>query len=196
MTGSGRSTTPPTPVPDTPPHVVVEIWDEKAGFDRFIENRLTPAATAVGMDRETTITVEPLHNLFAPRLEELPALENFFAPVEVKIRNRRANHALVRERLVTTKLALTDVCLQRRHGGIASVWGHDDLRQLARNPGAFGAPGGVRVIRKCHDRALDALGVDDGDLTALVRRAPSRNGDSSAGEGRHRASVGNGIDEA
>jgi hypothetical protein len=53
---------------------VVEIWDEKAGFDRFIENRLTPAAQAVGMDRETRITVEPLHNFFAPRLEELPAL--------------------------------------------------------------------------------------------------------------------------
>jgi hypothetical protein len=53
---------------------VVEIWDEKAGFDRFLEARLAPATTAVGMDRETRITVTPLHNLFAPRLDELPGL--------------------------------------------------------------------------------------------------------------------------
>ena len=53
---------------------IVEIWDEKAGFDRFLEERLVPATKAVGMDRETKITVTPLHNLFAPRLEELPGL--------------------------------------------------------------------------------------------------------------------------
>jgi hypothetical protein len=53
---------------------VVEIWDEEEGFQRFVENRLGPAARAVGMDRETTITVRPLHNLFAPRLGELPGL--------------------------------------------------------------------------------------------------------------------------
>ena len=53
---------------------VIEIWDEKAGFDRFIEQRLAPASKAVGMDRETKVTVTPLHNLFAPRLDELPGL--------------------------------------------------------------------------------------------------------------------------
>jgi hypothetical protein len=53
---------------------IVEIWDEKDGFDRFLEGRLTPAATAVGMDRETAITVTPLHNFFAPRLDELPRI--------------------------------------------------------------------------------------------------------------------------
>jgi hypothetical protein len=53
---------------------IVEIWDEKAGFDRFLEQRLAPATKAVGMDRETKITVTALHNLFAPRLEELPGL--------------------------------------------------------------------------------------------------------------------------
>jgi hypothetical protein len=53
---------------------IVEIWDEKAGFDRFLEERLVPATKAVGMDRETKITVTPLHNLFAPRLQELPGL--------------------------------------------------------------------------------------------------------------------------
>jgi hypothetical protein len=53
---------------------IIEIWDEKAGFDRFVEARLVPAAKAVGMERETQITVTPLHNLFAPRLEELPSV--------------------------------------------------------------------------------------------------------------------------
>lgn len=53
---------------------VVEIWDEKKGFDRFVEQRLAPAGEAVGLQREMTITVTPLHNFFAPRLAELPAL--------------------------------------------------------------------------------------------------------------------------
>ena len=53
---------------------IVEIWNERAGFDRFLEQRLVPATDAVGMQRETQITVTPLHNLFAPRLDELPGL--------------------------------------------------------------------------------------------------------------------------
>ena len=53
---------------------IVEIWDEKDKFDRFVEHRLAPANEAIGLDRSTEITVTPLHNLFAPRLEELPAL--------------------------------------------------------------------------------------------------------------------------
>ena len=53
---------------------VVEVWDEKEGFDRFLEQRLVPASVAVGVEREMTITVTPLHNFFAPRLNELPAL--------------------------------------------------------------------------------------------------------------------------
>jgi hypothetical protein len=53
---------------------IVEIWDEKENFDRFVERRLAPANEAIGVDRATAITVTPLHNLFAPRLEELPGL--------------------------------------------------------------------------------------------------------------------------
>jgi hypothetical protein len=53
---------------------VVEIWDEKEGFDRFVEQRLAPAGEAVGLDREMTIAVTPLHNFFAPRLTDLPAV--------------------------------------------------------------------------------------------------------------------------
>ena len=53
---------------------VVEIWDEKEGFDRFVEQRLAPASEAVGLERSMEITVTPLHNFFAPRLDELPGL--------------------------------------------------------------------------------------------------------------------------
>ena len=53
---------------------IVEIWDHEEGFNRFLERRLAPASAAVGMQRETKINVTPLHNLFAPGLEELPAL--------------------------------------------------------------------------------------------------------------------------
>jgi hypothetical protein len=53
---------------------VVEIWDQKENFDRFVERRLVPANQALGLDRATEVTVTPLHNLFAPRLDELPGL--------------------------------------------------------------------------------------------------------------------------
>jgi hypothetical protein len=53
---------------------IVEVWDHKEGFDRFVENRMNPAAEAVGMEREVTVTIQPLHNFFGPRLEELPGL--------------------------------------------------------------------------------------------------------------------------
>jgi hypothetical protein len=53
---------------------IIEIWDRKEGFDRFLEARLGPASEAVGMSRPTEITVTPLHNFFAPRLDELPGL--------------------------------------------------------------------------------------------------------------------------
>jgi hypothetical protein len=53
---------------------VIEIWDEKRGFDRFLEARLAPASEAVGLQREMLITMTPLHNFFGPRLTELEGL--------------------------------------------------------------------------------------------------------------------------
>ncbi len=52
---------------------IVEIWDSKEGFEEFLEKRLGPASKAIGIDRKTDISITPLHNFFAPRLEELPA---------------------------------------------------------------------------------------------------------------------------
>jgi hypothetical protein len=53
---------------------VMEVWDRKEGFDEFLEKRLAPATKALGIERETEIIVTPLHNLFAPRLDELPGV--------------------------------------------------------------------------------------------------------------------------
>ena len=81
---------------------VVEIWDEKQGFDRFVEQRLAPAGEAVGLDRAMTIAVTPLHNLFAPRLTELPTLVASLpgAPSEGSSSSRSATAKTTKARLV------------------------------------------------------------------------------------------------
>jgi hypothetical protein len=53
---------------------IVELWDRKEGFEQFLDERLAPATKKLGIERETAITITPLHNLFAPRLQELPGL--------------------------------------------------------------------------------------------------------------------------
>ena len=53
---------------------IVEIWDSKEGFEDFLEKRLVPASKALGIERKTVISITPLHNFFAPRLDELPGL--------------------------------------------------------------------------------------------------------------------------
>jgi hypothetical protein len=53
---------------------VIEIWDSQDGFERFAQGRMLPALKDLGIERKTEITVKPLHNLFAPRLVELPGL--------------------------------------------------------------------------------------------------------------------------
>ena len=53
---------------------IVELWDRKEGFEEFLEKRLVPATQELGIEPETEISITPLHNLFAPRLQEIPAL--------------------------------------------------------------------------------------------------------------------------
>jgi hypothetical protein len=53
---------------------VIEVWDHREGFEAFMQARLAPAAEAIGLNREMKLTIEPLYNIFAPRLGELPAL--------------------------------------------------------------------------------------------------------------------------
>jgi len=51
---------------------VIEIWDDKEAFERFLQNRLGPANEALQITRKAEITIKPLHNFFAPRLSQLP----------------------------------------------------------------------------------------------------------------------------
>ena len=53
---------------------IIEVWDSQEGFEEFAGRRLTPAVTKLGIQRETTIKFEPLHNYFGPRIDELAAL--------------------------------------------------------------------------------------------------------------------------
>jgi hypothetical protein len=53
---------------------IIEIWDSQEGFETFAQRRMLPALKDLGIDRRTEITIKPLHNLFAPRLAELPGL--------------------------------------------------------------------------------------------------------------------------
>lgn len=53
---------------------VIEIWDDPKGFEEFAVRRMGPALEIAGVDRPTKITIEPVHNFFAPRLDELPGV--------------------------------------------------------------------------------------------------------------------------
>jgi hypothetical protein len=53
---------------------IIEIWDHQEGFEEFAQRRMLPALKDLGIDRKSEITIKPLHNLFAPRLSELPSL--------------------------------------------------------------------------------------------------------------------------
>ena len=53
---------------------VIELWDSEEGFRAFVEERLFPAATELGIQAQPAIAITPLHFLFAPRLEEIPGL--------------------------------------------------------------------------------------------------------------------------
>jgi quinol monooxygenase YgiN len=53
---------------------IIEIWESQKGFEEFAERRLKPAIAKLGIQRETTIVFQPLHNFFGPRINELPGL--------------------------------------------------------------------------------------------------------------------------
>ena len=53
---------------------IIETWESQEGFEEFAERRLKPAVTRLGIQRDTTIVFQPLHNFFGPRMDELPGL--------------------------------------------------------------------------------------------------------------------------
>jgi hypothetical protein len=52
---------------------IIEIWEDKTGFDVFLQDVMFPAAQALRIQREVTVTIETLHNIFVPRIGELAA---------------------------------------------------------------------------------------------------------------------------
>jgi ABC-type branched-subunit amino acid transport system ATPase component len=55
---------------------IIEIWDDKAGLELFLQDTLFPAAQELQIQREMTIMTRTLHNIFVPRIGELTALAN------------------------------------------------------------------------------------------------------------------------
>jgi len=53
---------------------IIEVWESQEGFEKFVETRMKPAITKLGINRETMISFQPLHNFFGPRINELPGL--------------------------------------------------------------------------------------------------------------------------
>jgi len=53
---------------------IIEVWESQGGFEEFAARRLQPAVRKLGIERETTIRFQPLHNFFGPRIVELPTL--------------------------------------------------------------------------------------------------------------------------
>jgi hypothetical protein len=53
---------------------IIEILEVKTGLERFLQEVMFPAAQALGIQREVTVTIETLHNIFVPRIGELAAL--------------------------------------------------------------------------------------------------------------------------
>jgi hypothetical protein len=53
---------------------IIEVWESQRGFEEFAERRLKPAITTLGIQRDTRIVFEPLHNWFGPRMNELPGV--------------------------------------------------------------------------------------------------------------------------
>ena len=53
---------------------IIEVWESQEGFEEFAERRLKPAIIKLGIQRETTISFQPLHNFFGPRINQLPDL--------------------------------------------------------------------------------------------------------------------------
>lgn len=53
---------------------IIEVWESQDEFEEFAERRLQPAVRKLGIQRETSIVFQPLHNFFGPRIGELPRL--------------------------------------------------------------------------------------------------------------------------
>ncbi|MGF6887088.1 hypothetical protein ABIA39_004222 [Nocardia sp. GAS34] len=56
---------------------VVEIWDDPQELEQFLANTLFPTMRELGIEQQHSLIMTPIHNVFVPRLQELPMLSRF-----------------------------------------------------------------------------------------------------------------------
>ena len=52
---------------------VLDIWDSREDFERFVEQRLMPGVREVGIEGDPDVLYYPVHAVFAPAYESSPA---------------------------------------------------------------------------------------------------------------------------
>jgi hypothetical protein len=50
---------------------VIDIWESQEAFERFQSERIAPAAAEAGLLGEPRIQIFPIHNIYAPGVEEI-----------------------------------------------------------------------------------------------------------------------------
>jgi hypothetical protein len=50
---------------------IVEIWDTEDGFQAFVEKYFGPVMGRLGIYKQPTISITPLHDFFVPRIGDL-----------------------------------------------------------------------------------------------------------------------------
>jgi len=50
---------------------VLDVWDSQQAFERFQNERLTPAVQKAGITSQPKVQFFPVHNLYAPNIETI-----------------------------------------------------------------------------------------------------------------------------
>jgi len=53
---------------------ILELWDTREGFERFLRDRLLPTARDIGFEGEPNVEFYPVHNVFVPDSDALTSL--------------------------------------------------------------------------------------------------------------------------
>jgi len=53
---------------------VTDVWESGEDFQRFVDQRLMPAVTEIGIEGQPRVDIQPLHSrVFAPAIEKVTA---------------------------------------------------------------------------------------------------------------------------
>lgn len=50
---------------------VLDVWESSEAWERFSNERLAPVVQQVGLQGEPQVTIFPVHNLYAPGIDEV-----------------------------------------------------------------------------------------------------------------------------